>query len=946
MPQSTTPRQQGPLAPTPGNIRGSASRHNLSQSLLHQRCAPQTSRRDCRRRSSVGSSEAESVEIHELKQPPVERYRSISQEPTGDCSCGIHEGPPTVLPSLVNKCPVIGEETSPRGHSVDLRRAEGSEHRGSKACRSSSRRGRSRRGGSRSGESSCEINTRWSSIDKVCNEAPRSPLFRSVGVHSLSPKALEMLQSPGLRRGPQQKQQEQQDQQSTEVQGCDVQPEKDEAKEEGQCSSCGIQKANAPSGFAVVQSTIPLWGQLRKAASIDSRDAEGSAGHGGPLGLPTVPGCPRRVPSCEDCGCLLPGGATRPAGPYQLLRHHQHHRESQVVAGGVQWGQPTSFWVIESEKDDGVEREFRRLFRVNSPESRIALSSFRMLLTLMVVFSAIKYGISTYFPPANHTAFVCLFGADVLIWSFFSCEAALRCRALGLRRFLRDQQCLFDTALQLVGLAALALRVSILLNVGGLGTRVFEPNPLERTDGIVNDFTIGDAQIALVALDTIQLTRVYRLAFSCRELFFLTRSILHSLRSLLWTALFVLVVIYTCAIFCTWAYYDEDDPEMRLLWGNLVLSMFTLFTVLTLEGWNNVATATAEKHPFSRIFFVGYICFTTLTLLNIVTGIILDAYVDMSNRLLKEANYKDDLEKDLYNEKLLMSAFEKTSFLVCLRPAVSTVLTQGTTYALASSDPTPSVWAAGDATQDSTVPGIPREGETTTGGRYTGGSSVINAAAASASQSPRTPLAVATAGALLERKLTGLTSEDSTARPSTESAVESEPLQVRAHIPETVPVEGITVRTCVKYLRVGGHQPMDILRHPIVQGALQAARIPFYQAFDVLSMYHQRGIQFVTGCKRNSTQQSMLDWTAFFRVLWEKPWPTSAVCLQRHACIICGSDSLAMHVEVSGAPLHVQGDLKLGEDRGDSLRIYYLPSGPYLSDYTFPVADSVERQGA
>lgn len=31
-------------------------------------------------------------------------------------------------------------------------------------------------------------------------------------------------------------------------------------------------------------------------------------------------------------------------------------------------------------------------------------------------------------------------------------------------------------------------------------------------------------------------------------------------------------------------FQDEDDAEMRLLWGNLVLSMFTLFTVLTLEG--------------------------------------------------------------------------------------------------------------------------------------------------------------------------------------------------------------------------------------------------------------------------------------------------------------------------------------------------------------------------
>lgn len=33
---------------------------------------------------------------------------------------------------------------------------------------------------------------------------------------------------------------------------------------------------------------------------------------------------------------------------------------------------------------------------------------------------------------------------------------------------------------------------------------------------------------------------------------------------------------------------DADDAEMRLLWGNLVLSMFTLFTVLTLEGKNRL----------------------------------------------------------------------------------------------------------------------------------------------------------------------------------------------------------------------------------------------------------------------------------------------------------------------------------------------------------------------
>lgn len=69
---------------------------------------------------------------------------------------------------------------------------------------------------------------------------------------------------------------------------------------------------------------------------------------------------------------------------------------------------------------------------------------------------------------------------------------------MGAKQFFRNRQCLFDAALQLVGLAALCLRACILMNIGGLGTRVFDPNPLERTDGIVNDFTIGDVQIALV----------------------------------------------------------------------------------------------------------------------------------------------------------------------------------------------------------------------------------------------------------------------------------------------------------------------------------------------------------------------------------------------------------------------------------------------------------------
>lgn len=96
------------------------------------------------------------------------------------------------------------------------------------------------------------------------------------------------------------------------------------------------------------------------------------------------------------------------------------------------------------------------------------------------------------------TAFICLFCADVLFWCFFSCETALRARAMGLKRFSQDRQCLFDTFLQLVGLSAIFLRVCILTNVCGLGMRIFDPDSLEWKIGIANEFIVGDVQIALV----------------------------------------------------------------------------------------------------------------------------------------------------------------------------------------------------------------------------------------------------------------------------------------------------------------------------------------------------------------------------------------------------------------------------------------------------------------
>ncbi|PHJ23892.1 cation channel family protein [Cystoisospora suis] len=374
----------------------------------------------------------------------------------------------------------------------------------------------------------------------------------------------------------------------------------------------------------------------------------------------------------------------------------------------------TGFWAFTGvwADQDAAAAEFRRIAASKGGSSLLTLHAFRLFVTIFVILDVIKLGASTYFYPSNHTAFVVFVGLEFFVWIFFLAEALLKVKILGLRRYFKSMFNCFDCFILLVESIALLLRVAIVADPGGIGYAIFYPlasssslnegeggnaidgdnnNGLDEStasssasNGIANEFLLTPLHRGLLVLDTLQLFRVYRLTFSCRELFLLTKSILHSLRSLQWTALFVFCVIYTCAIFCTWAFYDADDAEMRLLWGNLVLSMFTLFTVLTLEGWNGVANATAEKHPFSRIFFVCFICFTTLTLLNIVTGIILDAYVDMSSRLAAEASYHEHLEKDARNEDILTKAFQQTDFLFSL-PASSIAVSGGSSRCLSSS---------------------------------------------------------------------------------------------------------------------------------------------------------------------------------------------------------------------------------------------------------------------
>jgi voltage-gated sodium channel len=67
----------------------------------------------------------------------------------------------------------------------------------------------------------------------------------------------------------------------------------------------------------------------------------------------------------------------------------------------------------------------------------------------------------------------------------------------------------------------------------------------------------------------------------------------------------------------------KNYPE---LFGTLGSSLYTLFTIMTLEGWtNDVVDPVMEKHPYALFFFIPFIVITTFWVLNLFIGIIVNA---------------------------------------------------------------------------------------------------------------------------------------------------------------------------------------------------------------------------------------------------------------------------------------------------------------------------------
>jgi len=152
--------------------------------------------------------------------------------------------------------------------------------------------------------------------------------------------------------------------------------------------------------------------------------------------------------------------------------------------------------------------------------------------------------------------------------------------------------------------------------------REFFKNGWNIFDTFVVGIALAPATAAFSVLRALRVLRLLRLITAVPSLQRVVGGLIGALPGMGSILLLIGLVFYVSAVMAV-NLYGNEYPD---LFGTLGTSLFTLFTIMTLEGWtNDVVKPIMEEHPYAWLFFIPFIIITTFWVLNLFIGIIVNA---------------------------------------------------------------------------------------------------------------------------------------------------------------------------------------------------------------------------------------------------------------------------------------------------------------------------------
>ncbi len=160
---------------------------------------------------------------------------------------------------------------------------------------------------------------------------------------------------------------------------------------------------------------------------------------------------------------------------------------------------------------------------------------------------------------------------------------------------------------------------------------------------------------AFSVLRTLRIVRVLRLVSVVPQMRRVIAALFHAIPGMASVIAVLLIIFYVASVMVTNLFGEVQSFDH--LFGSVGASMYTLFQIMTLEGWSEeIVRPVMNVYPWSWMFFIPFIIITSFAVLNLFIGIIVDAmnYVhDASESHTDDYKDKDgtSLHQDLRDMK-------------------------------------------------------------------------------------------------------------------------------------------------------------------------------------------------------------------------------------------------------------------------------------------------------
>lgn len=129
----------------------------------------------------------------------------------------------------------------------------------------------------------------------------------------------------------------------------------------------------------------------------------------------------------------------------------------------------------------------------------------------------------------------------------------------------------------------------------------------------------------LAVLRALRVLRVLRLVSLLPQMRRVVEALLHSLPGMASIAMLMGVVFFVGAVITT-KLFGAAHP---VYFGTLGDSLFTLFAIMTLEGWADIAREVQATHPQAYLFFVPFIVISVFAVLNLFIAVLTNSMQEM-----------------------------------------------------------------------------------------------------------------------------------------------------------------------------------------------------------------------------------------------------------------------------------------------------------------------------